>query len=184
MRQADLYQCEVCVWARAPWWLACATCVVMYAERRSHVNVLLDFLMLGSATRVMTNVSCDHSVIVAFQCFVSPGNVLREGLCQLNMARLAFLRSLVVFICAHRALGGDVRVSNHDVIDIHMEEPASASLGVLSGKSLQERHARAVDGSPVSLEYESILQRQQRQTAEVSALYTAATSSTGRVAAK
>ena len=120
----------------------------------------------------------------AFQCFGFSGNVLRERLCEFDMACLALLRPLIVFFCAHRALGGDVRVKNHDVIDIHMEEPVSGSLGLLSGASLQEGNGRAVDGFPVLKEYELILQRQRRQTADVSAMYSETMSSAMRFSTK
>ena len=156
----------------------------MCAARRSHVDVLLEVLSFGSAMGAMAVAYWRHNVTGAFQCFGSSGDVLRKPLWQATMARLAFLQSIVAFICAHRAFGGDGRVSQHDVIDIRMEAPTWGSLGMFSEGSLPKANTRAVGGVPVPEEYASILQRQQRQTAEVFALYSEAMSFNTRVAAR
>ena len=118
--------------------------------------------------------------IVACQCFGSATRMLHTYASRLSMPlQPSSLSMLVLLFGAHPALGGDVRVSPHDVIDIHMEEPARGSFGMFSEATLQEGRPQAADGvHPPTSEYTLLLERQQEQTANIAALHRDAMSST------
>lgn len=72
------------------------------------------------------------NVFGSFMSFGSTGLCCVQHLL-LRMMRCCILQSLFVsLLFVYCASGGEVRVGHHDVIDIHMEEPAGEPIGVLS----------------------------------------------------
>ena len=97
---------------------------------------------------------------------------------QIAMARQFSSLSMLVFLLGvHHCVGGDARVGRHDVIDVHMEEPAHGSFGMPSEFAPQEVDAPGVDGVPLpASKFQFIFERQQKQAAEIAKLYNEAMS--------